>query len=89
MALVMASVKSATLSSETVLAGFGDGVGGFGDGVVGDGVGDIGDVVAGGGVGEVVVGLLIGTFRWHLGVGAVGDGVGAAVGWWWAEAVTR
>ena len=53
----MASVKSATLSSETALADFGDGVGAFGDGVVGDGVGDIG---------EVVVGLLVGTFRLHF-----------------------
>jgi hypothetical protein len=50
-------------SSETALAGFGDGVGNFGDGVVGDGVGDVGDVVVGDGFGEVGVGSLAGTFR--------------------------
>ena len=63
---MMASVKSAALPSETALAGFGDGVGAFGDGVVEDGVGDIGDVVVGGGVGEVVVRLLVGKFRWYF-----------------------
>ena len=62
--LVMASVTSATVSSETALAGFGDGVGDVGDGVVGDGVGDVGDGVVGDGVGEVGVGILGGAFRW-------------------------
>ena len=66
MALVMASVKSVTVSSETALAGFGDSVGDFGDGVVGDGVRDVGDVVVGDGVGEVGVGNLVDTFRWHF-----------------------
>ena len=63
MALVMASVKLATVSSETALAGFGDGVGDFGASGVGDGVGDVGDVVVGDGFGEVGVGILVGTFR--------------------------
>jgi hypothetical protein len=63
MALVMVSVTSATVSSGTARAGFGDGVGDFGDGFVGDGVGDVGDVVVGDGVGEVGVGILVGTFR--------------------------
>ena len=61
---MMASVTSATVSSETALAGFGDGVGDVGDGVVGDGVGDVGDGVVGDGVGEVGVGILGGAFRW-------------------------
>ena len=39
---------------------------GFHMAIVGDGVGHIGDVVVGGGVGEVVVGLLVGTFRWQI-----------------------
>ena len=59
----MASVKLATVSSETALAGLGDGVGNFGDGVVGDGVGGVGDVVVGDGFGEVGVGIRVGTFR--------------------------
>ena len=63
---MMASMKSATVSSETALTWFGDGVGDFGDGVVGSGVGDVGDVVVGDGVGEVGVGILADTFRWHL-----------------------
>ena len=62
--LVIASVMSATVSSETALAGFGDGVGNVGNGVVGDGVGDVGDGVVGDGVGEVGVGILGGAFRW-------------------------
>ena len=46
---MIASVTSATVSSETALAGFGDGVGDGdgGDGGVGDGVGDVGDSVVG------------------------------------------
>ena len=48
------------------MAGSGDGVGDFGDGVVRDGVGDVGDGVVGDGVGEVGVGLLTGAFRWHF-----------------------
>ena len=59
----MASVTSATVSSETALAGFGDGVGDVGDGVVGDGVGDVGDGVIGDDVGEVGAGVLGGGFR--------------------------
>ena len=48
------------------MAGFSDGVGDVGDGVVGDGVGDVGDGVVGDGVGEVGVGLLVGTYRWQI-----------------------
>ena len=48
--------------SATALAGFGNGVGDVGDGVVGDGVGD-GDGVVGDGVGEVGVGIVGGAFR--------------------------
>ena len=66
MALMMASVKLATVASETALAGLDDGVGDFGDGVVGDGVGDVGDVGVGDDVGEVGVGILVDTFRWHF-----------------------
>ena len=60
----MLSVTSATVSSETALAGFGDGVDDVGVGIVGDGVGDVGDGVVGDGVGEVGVGILGGAFRW-------------------------
>ena len=45
------------------MMGFGDGVGDFGDVVVGNGVGDVGDVGVGDGVGEVGVGILVGTLR--------------------------
>ena len=61
--LVMASVTSATVSSETALAGFGDGVGDVGNGVVGDGDGDVGDGGVGDGVVEVGVGILGGGCR--------------------------
>ena len=54
------------------LAGFGDGVGDFGDAVVGDGVGDVGDDVVGDGFGEVGVGILVGAY--------VGAGVGVGAG---------
>ena len=64
MAKVMASVMLAKVSSETALAGFGDGVGDVGNGVVRDGVGDVGDGVVGDGVGDVGVGIISGAFRW-------------------------
>ena len=62
--LVMASVKSATVSSQTALTGFGDGLGVVGDGVVGDGVGVVSDNVVRDGVSEVGVGIHGGAFRW-------------------------
>ena len=62
--MVTALLTSAMASSEKALAGFGDGVGDVGNGVVGDGDGDVGEGVVGDGVGEVGVGILGGGFRW-------------------------
>ena len=67
---MIASVTSATVTSETALTCFGDGDGDGDvcDGVVGDGVGDIGDCdsVVEEGVGEVGGGVPVGSFRWLL-----------------------
>ena len=62
----MASVTSATVSSETALAGFGDGVGDVGDGVAGDGLDNFGDGVVGDGVGEVGDGIPGCGVRWQI-----------------------
>ena len=64
MPLVLASVTSATVSSETALAGLGDGFDVVGDGVVGDGVGDVAAGVVRDGISEVAVGVLGGAFCW-------------------------